>query len=119
MIKEKNMKGSRSIYRSSNPISGIDIEILHYKDHRIIYLQVHSEPLLPLKEAQNKIEVIFYIRNEKKIFLSDIHQGKQRIRLSEEAQAELLSALNSGDPFIIEFSNYQEYFYYNLNNKHN
>lgn len=107
-ISESATQTTCMYHLSSDPICGIDIEILQTGKQLITYLQVHSTPLYPSKSDAKQVEVGLSTAAYKKTFLAPLHLGKQRIRLSEEMQTQFLSILKEKDPITLEVSGYRE-----------
>ncbi|NGX59213.1 MAG: hypothetical protein KR126chlam3_00360 [Chlamydiae bacterium] len=107
-INEKTANATRVLYRSTDPVQGIDVEMIEADGQLATYLQVHSQPLLPSHEDPQKTEVKIYTTHGEKTFLAHYHLGEQRVRLSEVLQAELISVLKEGNPVTLELVGYRE-----------
>jgi|GEM_PF-2789930 len=104
-VKETACESSRILYRSEDPVQGIDIEMIHTDGELSTYLQVHSEPLF-VTEKTSPV-VIKSIRGEMSSMATS-HRGAQRVRLNDDLQTELISALKEGYLVDIELSGYRE-----------
>ncbi|NGX27368.1 MAG: hypothetical protein K940chlam6_01302 [Chlamydiae bacterium] len=107
-INEKTAKATRVLYRSEDPVQGIDVEMIQADGELATYLQVHSQPLLPSEEDPEKTEVTITTAQSEMTFLAPFHRGAQRVRLSEELQTQLISILKEGNPITLELTGYRE-----------
>lgn len=105
-VPSKEKKCTRLTYKSDDPIKGIDVEFLYSGDALATYFQVHSHPIVA---EEGKKASIRLITDQRVVdFVADIHTGKQRIRLSEPLQGELIKLLKEGKPVTIELKGYRQ-----------
>lgn len=99
---------SRLLYRSEDPIGGIDLEWLQTKETLTTYLQVHFGSIHASDESGPKAKVIFSTSEKTVSFLIDFHEGEQRLRLLPAQQTALLTLLEEGQPVTIDLEGFHE-----------
>lgn len=107
-IQHTTHQSTRLIYKTKDPVAGIDVALFRNNEKWTTYLQVHGHPLYSSLENEQKIEVRLISEGKVTSFLADLHRGRQRIRLSEILQDQLISELMEGNPVTIELSGYRE-----------
>lgn len=99
---------TRLLYRSEDPIAGIDLEWLQTSNTLTTYLQVHFSSI-PLAEGEaQKAEVTLSSPTKTVSFLVDCHQGAQRLRLLPVQQELFLRMLEAGEAVTVSVAGFQE-----------
>lgn len=104
-ISQKESNSTRILYKSPDPTYGIDIEIVKTHGEMTTYLQVHSGSLC---DVDGKAEVTLTTPTKTKSFWAHLHEGNQRIRLSESLQTAFISSLAEGNPVTLQLDGYRE-----------
>jgi len=107
-ISQKQTDSTRILYRSKNPASGIDVEMMKSHGELTTYLQVHSTPL-PSREGKAEVQIQSGDKNV--TFWAHLHEGGQRIRLTDSLQTALISSLAEGNPVTLQLQGYRETIY--------
>lgn len=89
------------LYRSLNPLGGIDIELITKEDTTYLALIVHGDAIV-------NPHIRITIEGHQEIFEGLRHEGGQRIALPEEIKNRVVEALFSEKPIIFQMEKYRE-----------
>ncbi len=93
----------RLSYPASDPIHGIDLEILQEG----AYLAVHSTPVAAIKGDPHAVHVCLRSKGHQSKGTAYRLQGGQRFRLSSEMRNEIISYLREGEEITIQLNGYR------------
>lgn len=107
-IKEQSCAWTRLKYCSQDRVQGIDIEFLCQKNTLTTYLQVTTRKIPEVKDFSKQTRITLINREKTYTSLGTLHEGKQRVRLSETSQMYLIEWLKNGQPVTIKLEGYEE-----------
>lgn len=98
---------SRIVCPSSNPVSGIDLELTRTDGQIFAHLHVHTETTLPYDE--NPKEALVRLSTPDHTFsgIAYRHEGGQRLLLPDALKDPLVQALTQGKDVTIELIGYR------------
>ncbi len=94
-------------FYSTDPINGIDLELLNTHQQLYVYLNVHSVPIPPLKTDPKHALVHITIGKEKHRVEALRREGGQRLLLPEDAVQLILDALKKEQSLDLAISGYR------------
>lgn len=92
---EEKFRSSRLAYYSTDPIYGIDLELLNTEEQLNVYLNVHSIPIASSNENPKSASLIMEIEGQSHRYPVYRLAGGQRLLLEEHAAAALIEALKN------------------------
>lgn len=107
-IPEKRCDCTRLSYRSQDRVQGIDIEFLCQGKNMTTYLQVVSQKIPETEGFSKQTRITLKSGEKTHISLATLHEGKQRVHLSDISQMQLINWLQQGFIVTIKIEGYEE-----------
>lgn len=104
---DKQFDSAKLSFPTQDIVNGVDLELLCIQGKIRSYLQVHSQTIPPYQGDPKAALVLLQVGDETFAGIAFRHEGGQRVRLSENLQDRIISALKENKSVTIRLEGYK------------